>query len=171
MARYWHTRADLDEAARHAHHALRLGAAGAGSAGLTVHAMAALTVAGIDRDLARYPASHARLIYVISVLDAAPPTVERDRLLAWALTDLGDCHRRAGRYPQATSALRRARGLIENGDPPDPALMRAVLTMLGIIAKEVGAYDEATQCYAEVASTFSRALATCSRGPGRRASG
>ncbi len=120
LARYWQARGDLDEAARHASHALRL-LTGAGAAPVSLHASAALTAAAVDRDRAGYAAGHAQFEHAVRLLDAAPPTAERDRLLAHALTGLGDV---------------------------------PVLTVQGITAKELGAYDQAARCYAEVAGIY-----------------
>ncbi len=153
LARYWQARGDLDEAARHASHALRL-LTGAGAAPVSLHASAALTAAAVDRDRAGYAAGHAQFEHAVRLLDAAPPTAERDRLLAHALTGLGDVQRRLGHYPRATAALRRAREMAEASSPPDPPLLAAVLTVQGITAKELGAYDQAARCYAEVAGIY-----------------
>ncbi|MEU4158359.1 tetratricopeptide repeat protein [Actinoplanes sp. NPDC026670] len=152
LARYWHRHADLDAAARQAGHALRLVAAG--TVPVPAQAEAALTAAVIDRDRDEATASHAHLTHAVRLLDAAPPTPRRNTLLMCALTALGDGHRRGGRYPQATATLRRARALVEAETTPDPRQLAAVLTVLGITAKELGAYGPAARCYAQVEALY-----------------
>jgi len=164
LARYWHRHGDLDEAARHAEHALRLVAA-AGSVPATVQADAAVTAAEIDRDRDDSAVGRTRLEHAVQLLDAAPPAARRARVLVRALTGLGDCHRRGGRYPQASAALQRARALAEASDAPDPMQLAAVLTVLGITAKELGAYEQAARCYAEVDAIYREHAAA----PGDRA--
>lgn len=152
LARYWHRHADLEEAARQSGHALRLIATG--TVPVAVQAEAALTAAVIDRDGDDAAASHAHLARAVHLLDAAPPTPRRNILLMRTLTALGDGHRRAGRYPQATATLQRALALVQAETPPDPGQLAAVLTVLGITAKELGAYPQATRCYAEVEALY-----------------
>src|SRR6185312_5754886 len=65
--------------------------------------------------------------------------------LTGLLIELGDGHRRAGRYPEAVEALERARSL-RTGEAA------ALCTMLGIVAKELGAFDWAAYWYARVAT-------------------
>jgi tetratricopeptide (TPR) repeat protein len=152
LARYWHRHADLDEAARQAGHALRLVAAGA--VPVLTRAEAAVTAAAIDRDRDDAAAGHAHLVHAVHLLDAAPPSPRRNSLLVRALTALGDGHRRGGRYPQAGATLRRALALVEAEEPADPGQLAAVLTVLGITAKELGAYRQAARCYAEVEALY-----------------
>lgn len=152
LARYWHRHADLDEAARHAGRALRLVAAG--PVPVTAQAEAAVTAAAIDRDRDDAAASHDRLVHAVRLLDEAPPAPGHDKMLVRALTALGDGHRRAGRYPQATAALHRALALVEAEATPDPGQLAAVLTVFGITAKELGAHRKAARCYAEVEALF-----------------
>jgi tetratricopeptide (TPR) repeat protein len=152
LARFWLAKADMTKAARHAEQALRLVRADPSPPTLpddlapTVEV--ALTAARVQRGLDHGRESRELLEWALSLLDAAPASPERDRLLATTLTDLGDCHRRAGRYPQAAQALRRALPL---GQHAEPARYGATLMMLGIVAKELGAFEEAAGWYDQVA--------------------
>jgi tetratricopeptide (TPR) repeat protein len=130
LARYWHRHGDLDEAARHA---TRLAT--------TDRAEAAVILAAIDRDRDDAAACLANLVHAVDLLRAAPTSL----LLVRALTDLGDAHRRAGRYPQAVTTLREALAATT-----DPRQLAAGLTVLAITAKELGAYREAGRWYARV---------------------
>jgi tetratricopeptide (TPR) repeat protein len=115
--------------------------------------------AGLRLDLARhwlrhddFDEAHIHLARAVRLLRAAPPDPRRNGLLVRALTELGDEHRRRGRYPQATALLRDALELAGAG--ADPGQLAATLTVLGITAKELGAYREAERCYAEVENLF-----------------
>jgi tetratricopeptide (TPR) repeat protein len=115
--------------------------------------------AGLRLDLARYwlrhddlAEAHAHLAHAVRLLGAAPPDPRRDGLLVRALTDLGDAYRRRGRYPQATALLRDALALA--GADADPGRLAGTLTVLGITAKELGAYREAERCYTEIENLF-----------------
>jgi tetratricopeptide (TPR) repeat protein len=153
IARYWHTRGDLDEAARHASQALRL-AARIGPVDL--HVLTALAVAEIGNDGGAYAASRGLLEEAVRLLEATPSTRDQSRLLARALTCLGDSHRRAGHYAEATTLLGRALRMVEHQDPPNPTQLVVVLNAIGITAKERGAYNEATRHYATVADVYDR---------------
>ncbi|MEU7141629.1 tetratricopeptide repeat protein [Nocardia sp. NPDC046473] len=156
LARYWQSKGDLDEAVGHGRRALRL--ARAASSGPTLlDAEAALTVAGIELDRAEYPAATAHLADAARWLEQIPETAERDRLLARVLVALADCHRRTGDYWQAEHALGRARPLAEAAGGALPA---AVLTQLGITAKELGAFDRAAQQYARLRQLYDETGAT-----------
>jgi hypothetical protein len=67
----------------------------------------ALVVAAIGRDRDLPGACRAALQWAVATLDTQPAGPARDRQLAGALTDLGDCHRRAGlhhtRYSRTSS--------------------------------------------------------------------
>jgi len=141
LARYWHRHGDLDEASRHASRAMALAA---GPVPVTTRATAVMTAAAIDRDRDDLASSHAHLVRAVALLEAAGP----GRHLAGALTDLGDVHRRLGRYEEATATLHRARSMVEAADA-------RLLTVLGITAKEIGDFDEAARCYAGVAPLVS----------------
>ena len=153
IARYWHSRGELGEALPHARAAMRL-ASRVGSVDL--YCLTALAVAEIGKDGAAHAASRSLLEEAVRLLDEAPSTRDRDRLLARTLTCLGDGYRRVGHYREATIVLSRALHLVERNDPPDPTLLVAVLTATGIAAKERGAYDEAARCYADIAEVYVR---------------
>jgi tetratricopeptide (TPR) repeat protein len=151
VARYWQATADLDEAARDAYRALRLvRSCRPGVAPVRLVAEIALTLAHVERDRDRYAASRAHLEYSLSLLEPATSTVERDGLLVWTLVGLGDWHRRAGGYRQASEALDRALHLAGTRAAAEPGPLTAVLTSLGILAKELGEHAEAAQWYARV---------------------
>jgi hypothetical protein len=112
LACYWQADGDLDEAARHGRHALRLLRRRASDpAAVALRVDVAVTVARIDRERAEYDAALRTLGWGLTLLDASPDEPHRDRLLATVLTVLGDVHRRAGRYRSADLALRRATDL------------------------------------------------------------
>jgi tetratricopeptide (TPR) repeat protein len=148
LASYWWARSDLDEAARHGYRALRLAERldPLPTAAVAV-AEIRLVLARVERDRDDGAAARAHLDRAVEVLDPAPATPARDRLLAAALAELGNCHRRAARYPLATAVLHRARRLLLAGDP----LLCEVYTSLGILAKELGELDLAAGWYARVA--------------------
>ena len=156
LARYWVAHADLNEAARHGDRALRLTRDRPGMpAALT--ALAALTMGQIEQDRARFPASVTYLAMAVAVLDAEPIGPDRDRLLGRALTDLGDAHRRGGRYPEAAPVLQQAQRLLETADAPNAGGLAAVLTAQAIMAKELGQVDRAAHLYARVQHIQDRA--------------
>jgi hypothetical protein len=97
LARYWQADGDLDEAAGHARHAL--GLVHAHPAPVAVAVEVAVVAARIERDRDNPAESQANLTWAAELLDAEPAGDGRDRLLSRVLVDLGDCHRRAGRYP------------------------------------------------------------------------
>jgi len=151
LARFWQAHGDLDEAAGHGDHAFRLlQGCGCASARPTLLAEVALTLAQIDRDRAAYAASHDRLQWLVRLLDAAPMCTDRNRLLVGALIALGDVHRRAGRYDQVGPVLDRAIRLVEHGDPGGSQPLAALLTVLGMTAKELGEFDRAADYYDRV---------------------
>jgi hypothetical protein len=85
LARYWQADGDLDEAARHAHRALRF------LHGSPVHLTGELTLtaAEVERDRCEYASSSARLTQSVDHLDRLPAASSRDRLLlARALSSL-----------------------------------------------------------------------------------
>lgn len=141
LASYWWARSELDEAARHGYHALRL------TEGLDAGAVAEirLVLARIERDRDDGVAARDHLERAVALLEGSP--AGPDRLLAAALAELGNSHRRAARYPLATAVLHRARHLLPVGDP----LLGEVFTALGIVAKELGELDLAAGWYARVA--------------------
>ncbi|MET9338937.1 tetratricopeptide repeat protein [Nonomuraea sp. NPDC003804] len=148
MARYWQATGDLDEAARDACHAQWL-LGRCRTPPVVPAADIALTLAEIERARDDQTADRAHLEYCLDLLEAAPEAGHRDRMLVRALTALGDCHRRAGRYREAGEVLDRAlRSVERDGGAPD--LLAAVLTVLGITAKELGEYDRAARHYARV---------------------
>jgi tetratricopeptide (TPR) repeat protein len=150
-ARFWQAIADLDEAARAGYHAQRLlqRLRNTPIRPVTLAADVALTLAEIERDRDDHAASQAHLERALALLEVAPPAEDRDRLLAQTLITLGDCHRRAGRYPEAGDVLDRALRMVER-DGAAPNLHAAALTVLGITAKELGEYDKAAGLYARV---------------------
>ena len=75
--------------------------------------------------------ARATLEWAVETLTGRHDTSER--LVAF-LIDLGDCHRRSGQYAEAVDALERARSL-RTGD------VAALCLRLGIVARELGAYD------------------------------
>src|SRR2546430_10153977 len=104
LARYWHAHGDLNEAASHAHRALRL--LHGRPVGLTYEVT--LTVAEIERDRCEYASGQARLAQLVDQLDNPPAAGPAARLLlARALTGLGGAHPRAGQDPQPTQTLHR----------------------------------------------------------------
>lgn len=147
MARYWQAIGDLDEAARDAGHAQRL-LGRCRVLPVVTAADVALTLAEIERGRDDPTADRAHLEYGLGLLEAAPEEGRRDRMLVRALTALGDCHRRAGRYREAGGVLDRALRSAERVGAAD--LLAAVLTVLGITAKELGEYDRAARHYARV---------------------
>ena len=104
-------------------------------------------------------ASRAHLEHAATVLHAAPPGADRDRLRGWVLVGLGDQHRRTGRYP-AAGPRSRARQMVESAQPRDHVLYAAVLTSQGITAKELGDLETAARCYAKVSRIHGEAGAT-----------
>jgi tetratricopeptide (TPR) repeat protein len=156
LAGHWQRAGDLDEAARDGERASRL-ARGHPAVPATLAADVALTMARIALDRDDLPGARAQLEHAIAVLQAAPEGADR---LGWALVGLGDLHRRTGNYPAATAVLARALELVESTEPPDPLLRAAVLTSQGITAKELGAYDTAARCYAQVSSIHQESGAT-----------
>ena len=148
LARYWQGRGDLGMAGRHAGYAARLIRARPVPVPLAVEV--ALVVAAIGRDRDLPGASRAALEWAVATLDTQPAGPARDRQLAGALTDLGDCHRRAARYPLARDALRRARQLLE-GATGTPQLA-ATSMMSGIVAKELGDFEAAEHWYGRAAA-------------------
>ena len=137
LARFWLARGDLDEGAKHAYRAMPCPPA----LGVEV----ALTIARIERDRDRPEVSHTHLLVALAAIEAAPAGAEHDRQLVRTLVDLADCHRRAGRWADAGPVLRRALALSGGGDA-------AVLNMLGIVAKELGAFAEAAGWYGQAAA-------------------
>ncbi|MFI6996226.1 tetratricopeptide repeat protein [Nocardia sp. NPDC050175] len=156
LARYWQSKGDLDEAVGHGRRALRLARATAPGLAL-LDAEAALVVAGIELDRAEYPVAKAHLVDAARWLEQVPETTERDGLLARVLVALADCHRRTGDYRQAEHALGRALPL---ADAAGGALPAAVLTQLGITAKELGAFDRAAHHYARLRRLYDETSAT-----------
>jgi len=146
IAGYWWARGDLVAALPHvrrAWHLVRLHPAP--PAALAVRA--ASLVGMVERDLDHPAESQAALEWALSRLRDEPPGDERAALLAATLTSLGDCHRRAGRYPQAIRTLYRARPVAAIAGP---AQLAATFTALGIVAKELGSFDRAARWYARV---------------------
>ncbi|MEV6558485.1 tetratricopeptide repeat protein [Nocardia sp. NPDC051756] len=156
LARYWQVNGDLDEAVGHGRGALRLACAASSGPALPA-AEAALTVAGIELDRAEYPAATAHLVDAVRWLEQMPETTERDRLCARILVALADCHRRTGDYRAAEHALGRALPLAEAAGG---ASLGAVLTQLGITAKELGDFDRAAQHYARLRRRYDETGAT-----------
>jgi len=140
LARYWQAAGDLDEAARHAERAVRL----LEPEHVYSWAAASVTRAQIERDRLEYGAGSARLAAVVEVLDAQPAGPVVTGLLGRALVSLGDVHRRAGRYPDATAALNRACEVL------DGSALGAALTVLAITCKELGDFPEAARLYERV---------------------
>jgi tetratricopeptide (TPR) repeat protein len=81
-------------------------------------------------------------------------------LVVRVLTVLADLQRRLADCPSATLTLDRALCLAESLDPPAPTLHAAVLTLQGILAKELGAYDEAACRYTTVGEIYAEYGAT-----------
>jgi tetratricopeptide (TPR) repeat protein len=144
LARYWLADGDLDEAARHAHRALRLLDRNA----VQQTGEVTLTLAEIERERCEWASCGARLARLVDQLDAQPATSPAERsLLARALTSLGDAHRGAGRYRQAIETLQRACQVLADGEPD---LLAAALTTLAITSKEIGEFERAQHLYARV---------------------
>jgi tetratricopeptide (TPR) repeat protein len=154
LARYWLAKGDLDEAAHDAHRALRV-ARRHPAVPATLTADVALTVARIEQGCDDLADRRTLPEYAINVLESAPESADRDRLLGWALLALGDWYRSAGEYPTAEETLNRALRLVQLTESPDPVLHAAVLNSQGITAKELGAFDEAALRY-ELVSTIHR---------------
>lgn len=154
LARYWQADGDLDEAARHARRALGL----LDGTAVQLTGEVTLTLAEIERDRCEWANCDARLGRLVDQLDAQPATGPAGRsLLARALTGLGDAHRRAGRYRQATGTLQRACELLADGEPD---LLAAALTTLAITSKEIGDFARAQRLYARVQRIRDEAGAT-----------
>jgi len=154
LARYWQADGDLDEAAAHAYRAMCLVQVLAAPP-MELALDVAQVTARIERDRDRPAASLQALTWISQLLDTATPDPATpdpgtDRLRITVLVELGDCHRRAGRYPAARAALHRAQHLIDAADPVDPGQAAALATMQGIIAKELGEYHQAATYYATV---------------------
>ena len=97
IAGYWWACGDLIAAARHAGYAWRLVRRDpAPPVGLAVRVSA--LVASVEGDLGHPDESRAALEWALRRLDGEPRGADLATLLAAALTGLGDCHRRAGRY-------------------------------------------------------------------------
>jgi tetratricopeptide (TPR) repeat protein len=108
-------------------------------------------LAAIERDRCEYTSAHVRPARLVDQLDGMPTISLTDRLLlVQALTGLGDAHRRAGRYPQATQTLQRACQLLEDMGAAQPDLLAAALTTLAITHKEVGEYEQAQHLYTQI---------------------
>jgi len=153
IAHHCHVRGDLDEASHHASRALRIATR---TGPVELRAAASLIAAEIGTDGAAFAASRALLEETVRLLETAPSTARETRLLARVFTCLGDNHRRAGHYPEATIFLDRALHLLEREDPPDRVQTVRALTALGIAAKEQGAYAEAARRYATIADLYER---------------
>jgi tetratricopeptide (TPR) repeat protein len=151
IAHYCHARGDLDEALRYANRALRIATR---TGPVRLYALATMTAAEIGTDGVAYAPSRALAEEAVRLLETAPSG--ESRLLARALTCLGDNHRRAGHYPEATIFLGNALHLLEHEDPPNPVQLARVLTALGIAAKDQGAYAEAARRYATIADMYDR---------------
>jgi tetratricopeptide (TPR) repeat protein len=151
LARFWQHRGDLDEALRHGRRAQQFVQSRepvTAPDAVTVAADVALTLALIERDRADFATGSGQAARAVELLDALPPAIDRDRLLAHALVVHADLHRRAGRYEAVDEALSRFRRLIEASAEGTPIV--EALTVEGIAAKERGSYDHAARCYAEV---------------------
>jgi tetratricopeptide (TPR) repeat protein len=146
---YRQTIGDLDTAARYAQRALALAHSHPAVPAALV-ADAALAAARVARDREDFAGCQEHLEHAIAVLRAAPGDPDRDQLLALALVGLGDQRRRGGDHAVAREALSEARRLVESTPWPDPGLHAAVLIAQGYTATELGAFDEAAQCYARV---------------------
>jgi Tetratricopeptide repeat len=152
LARFWHHDGDLDEAVRHGRRALRLILAGDPATApdsATLAADVALTLALVERDRAAYTTGREHMTFAVELLEALAPAIDRDRLLARTLVALADVHRRTGQYEAVDEALSHARHLVQASH--ERGLTVEALTVEGIAAKERGAFDQATRCYAEIA--------------------
>jgi len=67
------------------------------------------------------------------------------------LSALGDCHRRMARYRQAQECLEQAHHMLVTSGADAPGPLAAMLNLLGRLAKDSGAYDEAARHYRQVA--------------------
>jgi tetratricopeptide (TPR) repeat protein len=149
LARYWHARGDVDEAARQAQRALGLVRAGR-AVPLPMVPEVVLVMDRLERERDNHQAGHHILTWGVELLGSAPAAAGRDALLGELLTAQANSHRRAGRYPEATSALCRARDLLEECPAATPGQHAELFTTLGIVAKELGAHDAAAAWYAQV---------------------
>jgi tetratricopeptide (TPR) repeat protein len=151
VAHFWQAIADLDEAARAGYHAHRLlrRLGNASVVPVTLAAEIELALAEIERDRDDHAAGRIHLESSLARLEVAPATHDRDRLLVRTLIALGDCHRRAARYSEASDVLDRALRTAERAGVA-PNLHAAVLTVMAITAKELGEYDKAAGLYAQV---------------------
>ena len=145
-ARIWLAVGGLEEAATNARRALSLVRTHPAPP-IALAVLAATVAARVDRELDQLSSSEEVLGWALRILESAPGGPQRARLLAAVLTDLGDCYRRAGRHRQAVDVLHRARTLAAAGGPMQNA---ATVMMLGIVAKELGHFDQAERHYAEV---------------------
>jgi tetratricopeptide (TPR) repeat protein len=83
----------------------------------------------------------------VETLSKAAPGLTRSKLLAAALTGLGQVARLQGHYEEAENALRQALALM----PARPGAVRVgALTGLGIVCKDTGRFSEAEQMYRRV---------------------
>lgn len=146
---YRQTVGDLDTAARYAGHALTL-ARSHPAVPAELVADAALAAARVARDREDFTGCEEHLEHAVGVLRDAPEDPDRDQLLALALVGLGDQRRRGGDHPGSRAVLSEARRLVESTPWPDSGLHAAVLIAQGNTATELGAFDEAAQCYARV---------------------
>ena len=155
LAWYWHGAGDLDEASQAVQRARRL-AGRRCAVPATLVADLALTAARIAQDRDDTAGCRVHLELAVAVLEAAGDDAgtiagaSGNRLLGWSLVGLGDQHRRAGEYAAAEEVLNRALRLVASAGPDDPVLHAAALTSQGITAKELGAFDAAARCYAQV---------------------
>jgi tetratricopeptide (TPR) repeat protein len=115
------------------------------------------TLAGLHCDLGDYVAAETVSRRAVTIAEQAPPGAERDRLLAEALTCLGDLCRRQARYDEAEAQLQRALGLVDAASV-EPVQRAGVLNTLGITYKDAGRFQAAEGCYQTALATIQQLL-------------
>lgn len=115
------------------------------------------TLGGLHYELGDYAAAETVSRQAVTIAEQAPPGAARDRLLAEALTCLGDLCRRQARYDEAEAQLQRALGLVDAAS--EARLQRAgVLNALGITYKDAGRFQAAEDCYQTALATIQQLL-------------
>lgn len=109
---------------------------------------------------------HSRAIRLldkaVDLFDVIPRSLSRDYWAAELLLRLGDSLRLAGRYHEAGDALARARELAaQDGDPP--LRLATIRNAQGILAKDLGCFDEALMHYEAARSVMEAIYGTDSK--------
>jgi tetratricopeptide (TPR) repeat protein len=107
------------------------------------------TLASCHQELGQWADAGKLRFEAVALLATESPASEA---LCWALIGLGDLCRLRAQYDDAEKLLQRALAVILRrlpGEAVPVALRAAAVNALGILFKDTGRYDEATQAYAE----------------------